>query len=241
MKRLLAVGVVVVAALIGQRAWAALTAREAVEISAPLFPDTVRLQYQYGPNYPTDQAAREKIVDEEFYVFEQLLVSCQPNYPAITLQQPGTALTPAQLATNFQEVAKCSYKQYGAKPYNIPQLVDDVDFCGRKLGADWRLSTEADLASLDPADFQFLADTLTAAGGESLNGSAFNWSSFYFSLRIYLRAADGTLKMGDLSPAATARVSPLPRTDGGAPQDLLTGNGETVVVRCIRRTPLPTP
>ena len=143
----------------------------------------------------------------------------------------GTALSPAQLAVNYDQVGLCSYMQYVAKPYWIPKLVDDVDICGTEMGPGWRLITEADLASFAPADFQTVADTwqLQASGS---TGLAF----FYTSLAIWVRGDDGTIEAGTLAPDATGpRVMPLPPGISSS----TTHYEGNLGLRCIRRTDLP--
>jgi hypothetical protein len=165
-------------------------------------------------------------------LFDWLLPQCAPLYPKITLAPTdGTALSPAQLAVNYDQVGLCAYMQYVAKPYWIPKLVDDVDICGTEMGAGWRLITESDIASLAPADFQTVADTwqLQGTGG---NGLAF----FYTSLAIWVRGDDGTIQEGTLAPDATgARVKPL---QPGISSSTTHYEGN-LGLRCIRRTDLP--
>ena len=93
----------------------------------------------------------------------------------------GAPLSPAQLATNYDQVGRCAYEQYTAKPYWIPKLVDDVDICGTEMGTGWRLISEADLASFSEADLQKVAGTwnLHVVGGGGLG-------FFFSSLAIWV-------------------------------------------------------
>ena len=204
-------------------------AEEWVTISAPIFPQVLQLYAHEGPNFPATVEEEAAVAQGASLVFESLLVDCQADYPGIVVIGPeDPPLTPEQLTTNFDLVAQCSYEKYTAKPYWIPQLVDDVDLCGSELGPDWRLPTEADLASFTEAEFGFLQDTLTTLSGGDW------WGGFYFSMRIFVRATDGTLAMGDLTPGAVTRVAPLPSTVGGTQKFHLEGG---VVLRCLRVTP----
>ncbi len=216
------------AALAAPHAQAA-PAGERVEISSPIFPKTSVLYAREGGLFPSTLAEEEAMAHDASLTFEPLLLACQPSHPAITLATASSSPTPAELITNYSEVAKCAYETYTAKPYWIPQLVSDVDICGAELGSDWALPTEADLASFTEADFLFIADTLTgAATGTS------NWGTFYFSLGIFVRAADGSIQKGDLRPGAAVRVEPLPVTG----DDLKRHYEGGLALRCIRRTPL---
>lgn len=199
------------------------------ELSAPLFPDaTVFQQFQDAGVYPTlSSAERDALVDDDVRSFEELLNLCAPSHPAITLQTDGP-LTADEIAANYEAVARCAYDDYGAKPYWVPQHVDDVDICGRKLGDGWRLPTEADVAAWQESDFEFFQDTLTLPESEAFP------SYFYYSLDIYVRADDGTIALGDLAPE-TQHVLPLP-VSGAALDALYIGDGHPIGLRCVRQT-----
>jgi hypothetical protein len=204
--------------------------QQQLELSAPLFPDsTVFERFQDASIYATlTEAERLALIDDDVRTFEELLPLCAATHPAIHLQTPGgPPLTPAQIVTNYDEVARCAYQDYGAKPYWVPQHVHDVDICGRKLGAEWRLPTEADIATLQESDFQFFQDTLTAQPG----ADSFP-THFYYSLDMYLRGGDGTLAFGDLAPGAN-HVTPLP-ISGDEWTTLYLGNGRPIGLRCWR-------
>jgi hypothetical protein len=207
---------------------------ERVEISAPIVPRTDAL----GGTFPTSLAGEQAMAHAAALLFDWLLPQCAPLYPTITLApSDGSALSPAQLATNYDQVGLCAYQQYVAKPYWIPKLVDDVDICGTEMGAGWRLITEADLASFSEADFQNVADTwnLRATGGGGLG--------FFFStLAIWVRADDGIIKAGTLAPGVTgSRVAPLELQNGFTLTDHYEGTlaGGPLGLRCIRRMDLP--
>ena len=198
-----------------------------VEISAPILPRTAAI---YRP-FPTTLEGEQAMAHEAALLFDWLLPQCAPLYPMITLAPAnGAPLSTLQLATNYDQVGRCAYEQHTAKPYWIPKLVDDVDICGTEMGPGWRLITEADLASFSDADFQNVADTwnLHVVGGGGLG-------FFFSSLAIWVRADDGVIKAGTLTPGVTGgRVTPLPA--GIALTDHYEGQ---LGLRCIRRTELP--
>jgi hypothetical protein len=203
-----------------------------IELSAPLFPDSEVFQrFQDGSVYPTlSSAERLDLVDDSVRTFQELLPLCAAKHPAITLQVAGgPSLTAAEIAANYDEVARCAYEDYGAKPYWVPQHVNDVDICGRKLGADWRLPTEADVGAFAESDFEFFQTTLTAQPG---NG----WFPvhFYYSLDVYVQGSDGIVKLGNLAPQVD-HVLPLP-VSGGAITELYIGDGHPIGLRCLRLT-----
>lgn len=211
---------------------------EVVEISAPIFPRTSVLYAQEGTNYPSTQPDRETLVANASLTFDALLQSCEPQYAGISLQNGNGNgngnLSQQQLATNYQLVAQCSYEQYTAKPYWIPQLVSDVNICESQLGPDWHLLTEADINSFSQQDFQFFSNTLTEAS--NAGGNSTFWGSFYFGLKVFIRATDGSIQEGDLSPGAAVRVSPLSYPQGWTAQQHYEG---ALALRCIRRTQVP--
>jgi len=213
---------------------ASASAVEVVEVSAPIFPKVLVLYTGEGTAYPATQPARESLVANTALTFDTLLTTCasQAPYAAIALQTPaGPALNAQQLTTNYQLVAQCSYEQHTAKPYWIPQLVNDVDICESQLGQDWHLLAESDLATFNNADYVFFQNTLTQAS----NNTSF-WGSFYFSLKVFLRAADGTIKEGDLTPGVANRVNALTYPQG---RDSTYHYEAGLALRCIRRTQVP--
>ena len=179
-----------------------------VQISSPIGPSVGVLYNFENANFPKTLNDEIAVADKASYPYPKLLDLCVTNYPQdyskITADKDGVELTNDQLLTNFSEVARCSYEKYMSKPYWIPQLVNDVDICGRQLGVDWRLITEDDVNQLTQDDLQFLNDTLSGAGGNF-------WASFYINMKMYIRGKDGVLKLADLSdPASGAVVSELP-------------------------------
>ena len=176
-------------------------------LSAPVFPPVLTLYAAEGPNLPDSFEGRAALVDAAALTFRYLIGHCSgldAKY-AIT-PSPETA---DEIATNYNEIARCAYEQFTAKPYWIPQLVDEVDICGRTLGEEWHLLSEGDVAAFSEDDFAFIEKTLAGVGGES------NWGNFYFSLHAYVRSADGTLARADLSPGATGpRITPLAAAPG---------------------------
>jgi hypothetical protein len=212
-------------------------ASERIDISAPIFPRVLLLYPYEGAAFPGTLLEEQNLTHSAALVFETLLEDCRTNvdyagaYSAIT-PAPTVGETPlatATLETNYNLVAQCAYERFTAKPYWIPKLVDDVDICAAELGAGWSMISEVDLADLSEADFTFIQDTLGTTAGQS------SWGGFYFSLHVYVRAADGTLQAGDLTPSVTSRVAPLPA--GSATSHLEGVSGAPIVLRCLRRTP----
>ncbi len=200
-----------------------------LELSAPLFPDAVVFQQFQDPSLYAglSDAERVALIDDDVRVFEDLLTLCAADYPAITLQtEGGPALDSEQIKANYDEVARCGYELYGAKPYWVPHHVSDVDVCARKLGADWRLPTEDDVLSWTEDDLQFFQDTLTVPDNGEFP------EHFYYSLDIYVRASDGSLALGNLAPGAD-HVTPLP-VSGADLDALYIGNGRPIGLRCVR-------
>jgi hypothetical protein len=186
-----------------------------VYISAPIFPmvcpgpttggcDTSSGLYGHqGPAYPATREAKEQLARVASLSFDELLVACKDAYPQITMREPGApALTQAALATNFAAIAQCANERYGVRPVWIPQLVDDVDICQLKMGDGWRLIRESDINALSDRNSVFLESTLTSAG--TVPGNLF------FSLTVYVRGADGALKLGSLASGQSTRVWDLP-------------------------------
>jgi hypothetical protein len=230
--RMLLAGATLVSALVGTAAHGATKTR--IELSAPLFPDMrVFQKFQAGAGdggtsayAQTTTQERIDLVTQDVKSFPELLELCAPKYPAIKLWSPGDPpLTASEISANYDAIASCGYLEYGAKPYWVPQHVSDVDMCGLKLGADWRLPTEEDLAGLTEADFTFFADILSA---QPAKGSF--PSHIYYNLETYIRGTDGSLKLGDFSPGSQ-HVRPLETTD----LEMLYFYS---AVRCIRVTEL---
>lgn len=176
-------------------------------LSAPVFPQVLTLYAAEGANLPDTPEGRAALVDAAALTFPYLLEFCSglDGEYAITQSPESTS----DIAVNYSEIARCAYEKFTAKPYWIPQLVDEVDICGRTLGEEWHLLSEADVAGFSEADFAFIQATLAGVGGES------NWGNFYFSLHTYVRSADGTLARADLSPGVEGpRITSLAAAPG---------------------------
>jgi hypothetical protein len=226
-RRALILAVIAAASLLCMpRSHSAVVQRERVEISAPILPNVLKL---YETPFPATLDSEKAMAHDAALTFDFLLGDCAADYPAITPPGSVTVLTGDQINANYDAVAQCSYEKHSAKPYWIPKLVSDVDICGTELGAGWRLISEADLATLSEADFQFVQDTLAPLAAGTF------WGPFYFSLKVWLRTQDGGLAVGDLSAGVTgSRVSPL-----GVSADSTTHYEGGLALRCIRRTDLP--
>lgn len=204
------------------------TDRARLQLSAPLFPDmTVFQRFQGSGVYDATSATeRLRLIDENVKTFDTLLTDCSPTHPNITLRASGDPpLTIDQLRTNYDEIANCGYQKYGAKPYWVPAYVSDIDICAQKLGPTWHLPSEADILGLTDADFQMFSDTMTALPGK--DSFPVEW---YYRLQVYVRAADGSLSLGDLGPAST-HVSALP-VPSAMLGELYLGNGNPIGLRC---------
>jgi len=207
-------------------------AKVKLSVSAPILPRVLILYDYEGANFPSSLSDEQVLVAGASMTFEELLLACAPDYEGITTRgEDDPPLTDEQLKVNYGLVAQCSYDKFFVKPYWIPQLVNDVDICGQELGADWRLLTESDVLGFNDKEIEFLASTLTAVS----DGTDDWWGAFYFfSLKVYIRGDDGTLKMGDLSVGAPLRIMPLPIPEYGSMTfHLEAGAGDPVVVRCI--------
>jgi hypothetical protein len=197
-----------------------------VQISAPILPRTTVI-YQA---FPTTLEGEQTMAHDASLLFDFLLGACAPLYPKITLDPTGAGLTADQLGMNYDQVSRCSYEQYGAKPYWIPKLVNDVDICGTEMGVGWRLITEADLSSLRDADFQAVSDVWNhyVTGGQGM-------AYFFASLQIWVRANDGSIAIGTLAPGVTgSRVTAL-----DVPSTSTTHYEGGLGLRCIRGAALP--
>ena len=202
---------------------------EQVEISAPILPRVSVLYPAEGASFPQTSAAVAALSHDAALTFDFLLGICPATHPGITVPGPNDPpTTPAQNAANFEALASCAYTDFVSKPYWIPALVDQVDICGTELGPTWRLITEEDVNSLTDADAQTLADALSTPNAGSFFGN------FYFSLHVWVRGTDGSLKRGDLSPGASPRVTALP-VDGTSTTHYESDLG----LRCTRTTVVP--
>ena len=187
---------------------------EWIEVSAPIFPKTSRLYQGEGDSYPSTPEGRELLAHESALTFAALLERCAPMDPTIKRRQPGDPpLTEAEIIDNYTAIAECAYREFTVKPYWIPQLVGDVDLCARELGPDWRLIRAEDVERLTEADLALLKDALDTAGA--------GFGGFYFSLRVFARAGDGSIQEARLEPGVQPRLVPLTfPTESDRPQPL---------------------
>jgi hypothetical protein len=199
---------------------------EQVEISAPILPRVSVLYPAEGANFPRASADIATLAHDAALTFDFLLGICPATHAGITIPGPGDPpTTPAQNAANFEALANCAYTDFVSKPYWIPALVDQVDICGTELGPTWHLIGEDDVNNLTETDAQALADALSTPNAGSFFGN------FYFSLHVWVRGTDGSLKRGDLSPGASPRVTALP-----AAATSTTHYESDLGLRCIRST-----
>ena len=200
-----------------------------VEISAPILPRVSVLYPAEGASFPQASADIAALAHDAALTFDFLLGICPATHPGITVPGPNDPpTTPAQNAANFEALASCAYTDFVSKPYWIPALVDQVDICGTELGSTWHLIGEDDVNSLTNADAQVLADALSTPNSGGFFGN------FYFSLHVWVRGNDGSLKRGDLSPGASPRVTTL---DVAATST--THYESDLGLRCIRSTMVP--
>jgi hypothetical protein len=194
---------------------------ELFEISAPILPSTEVLYAHQGTSYPSTLAEEQSVAHAAALTFDFLMTSCADEYSIVLLPAGGAPLPPEVIANNYEQVARCSYDRYVAKPYWIPALVDHVDICATELGAGWRLVAEEDTATLSRDERQFLIQGLATPNSTGFFGS------FYFSLAVWVRASDGTLKLGSLAPD-DAQLAP-------APTDTTSHFEGGYGLRCVRR------
>jgi len=178
-------------------------ADELTVLSAPILPQVLTLYASEGDAFPATPEGAEALVDASALSFDDLASACAALDGLYDLVAEPTSAD--DIARNYDEIARCSYEQYTSKPYWIPALVDEVDICGRTLGAAWHLLTEAEVNAFSEDELTFIQSTLAAAN------TGAGWGNFYFSLRAWVRAADGSLAQADLTPGLTsARVTALP-------------------------------
>jgi hypothetical protein len=204
-----------------------------VEVSAPILPLRMIANLNSGTNFPSTPECERALVVAASKTYAALLPEAAAGDNTLTLLPDGGSLTPQQLQANYSGTALYAYNHYDSKPYWIPRLVDDVDVCGLHLGSDWHLPTQDEVESFTQADLTFLRDTVA---GADVNGTQFG--SFFFSLHMFVRARDGTLQVGNLTPGAVTRVFPISYPAGtGALVELQ--SPLNVGLRCIRTTSHP--
>ena len=229
----IAIGLFNVAALTGSAmlaprlgATAGTVMLEHVELSAPILPRVSVLYPAEGANFPSTAPARADLAHAAALTFDFLLPACAATHASIIVPGPSDPpTTAAQNAANFEAIASCAYQDFVSKPYWIPALVDQIDICGAELGSSWHLPSEDEVNSFSAADEQVLASALSTPNATSLFGN------FYFSLHVWVRGTNGSLRRGDLTPGATARVTDLPVDAGSS-----THYESDLSLRCIRRT-----
>lgn len=206
------------AALTAEGAVSVQTGEVQFDISLAILPRTFSKGglYEYeGDRYPTTTAAREAVVDAVAFTYGELAKECATRHPEIVLAKPGD---PDSVITKALEaVADCAYSDFGIKPYWIPRLAVDVDVCARKLGTGYRLPTVADVTALTPEERAAIAAT-TREG-------------LYNGLVVYVRAADGTVQLGDLASGAIRKLSDTTSMYWGDTYHYEGGAS----LRCIRR------
>lgn len=202
----------------------ALASEVVTVLSAPVLPQVLVLYAAEGAAFPATQVEAEALVDDAALAFQDLLSACAALEPLYEIIDEPTS--PAEIAHNYGEIARCAYEQYTSKPYWVPALVDQVDICARTLGDEWRLLGEDDVEAFTEADLSFVMDTLASVGGTS------SFGDFYFGLRVWVRAADGSLAQADLTPGLEGpRVTALPVSpaDGAWTHHLESG----LSLRCV--------
>lgn len=205
-------------------------ADEVTVLSAPILPQVLVLYGSEGDAFPATPEGAEALVDDSALSFTDLASACAAldGLYDIVAEPASTD----EIARNYDEIARCSYEQYTSKPYWIPALVDEVDICARTLGEAWHLPTEAEVNAFSEDELAFIQATLAAA-----NVGA-GWGNFYFSLRTWVRAADGSLAQADLTPGlATPRVTALPVAASDAAWTHHYEGG--LALRCISTSTVP--
>lgn len=193
------------------------TQLQRLSVSAPIHPATLTLYAGQGVAYPTTLAGQEKLAKDSALTFCFLIGQCAPSYPQIKTVEP---LSPAELETNYAAIAECAYTQYGAKPYWIPQLLQDVEVCTLMLGTGWHMPTEGILNELTEAEYTVLKQKLSAFGGVST----------YFNLFVWVRDKNGAIALGDMNPGVSPRVTPLPVSGDALTYHYESGTG----LRCVK-------
>ncbi len=194
------------------------TGSKSPELSAPLAPCVLALNRQGF--YPPEREARERMGEEASLTFPYFLQACAESY---SITRPGPqGLTPAQAHDNYANVARCTFETHYGKPYWLPELVSDVDLCGRVLGSDWRLPTEKTLAKFNGRHRELLAGALRDVP----------YGGGYNSLVVYGRDARNRLTLIDIGPADAKRGAP-PRLDGSSKG---TFQAAGVALRCVRES-----
>lgn len=223
MKRGLLLAGVLLGALLSGRGAAVGVEVETVWLSAPILP-AIDVLYPSVSDFPSDRAAQEQLARDISLTYDFLLSSCSAEYAITRWQEGEPPLTPEQLYQNYEEVARCSYEKYVAKPYwGQSQLLRTLDVCETVLGPPWRMPTEADIASFSEADFERIRRLLAPPPDEK-PGDGRGWGDLYFSLVIFVRSGQNQVVPVNLGEAWSAPVYSL-------------ASYPYTALRCIARTP----
>ncbi len=188
------------------------------ELSAPIAPCVTALNKD--GYYPPVRQEQERMADAASLTFPYFLEACAKRYP-IVRASAGETLTPDEARQNYENVARCSYETHYGKPYWVPQLIADVDLCGRALGPGWQLPTSESLALFNDQHRQLLY--------EALEGVPFGGG--YNSILLYARGAGNKLTLIDLAPPAARKAGSTP----SVPSETKTWfQASGVSLRCVR-------
>lgn len=221
-------------------------------ISAPLFPRYMLFYTIEGRDYPATPTETWEWVQAEdpTMSFPEMMAFClqhEPYASQITQSSGVQELTPEQLENNYNAISLCAYDMdlgFRSKPYWIPRFLEEVDICQHELGEGWSMPTEEFVMAQDQTFFEEYA---------SLNGvgqDVDNTSSMYFSLSLFVKGADGELKVATLEPGSPepSRVRPLPEdtdrtlhveTPFQLEDENSIWNTQTIVVRCFKDSEQP--
>jgi hypothetical protein len=157
--------------------------------------------------------------EEASLTFAYFVKACASQYPIV---QPlaGHSLMPEQAYENYANVARCTFETHYGKPYWVPQLIDDVDLCGRTLGAGFRLPSSESLSKFNPEHREILY--------QALKGVPFG--AGYNSLLMFARDERNKLTLLDLTPPK-ARTTPADRLQGERKSSFQLPR---VSLRCVR-------
>jgi hypothetical protein len=196
--------------------------RQSPELSAPIAPCVLALNRDGF--YPPEREAREQMADEASLTFSYFQQACAERYP-IARAEAGQTLTSEQARNNYASVARCSFETHYGKPYWVPQLLDDVDLCGRELGSSWQLPTKESLAHFNARHRELI--------GEALRDVPYGGG--YNSLVLYARDAAQQLTVLDLGPpqAQGARRAEPIRLTSDRKQPF---QAPRIALRCVRRS-----
>lgn len=177
-----------------------------VRLSSPILPDMVIFQMFQNPEYYNSHLSKiYSMINNSMYSFSDLVLLCNNAGYHINIDSLNHTKVSAY---NYSQIAKCGYDILGLKPYYVPKMISDYEICQYKLGKGWRLPTETEVLSWPSAYFTDLMNSLTAG---SLSVDDF-WANSYFSLFIYIRGNNGTVKIANLYPDSFPKILDLPST-----------------------------